>query len=93
MDKKVDDATALEKDNESGVQMLKPFMRPWLQKKIQHHNPTLSLLFTMLPRAGRHLETGASEDCNLSQNCVWNYFKSVNCRVLLWAKKLNCRPP
>ena len=34
-------------------------------------------IFIMLPPAGRHLETGATEDCSLSLNCVWDHFNSV----------------
>ena len=36
----------------------------------------------MLPPAGRHLETGATEDCNLSQICVWNNFNSGHVVVI-----------
>ena len=41
------------------------------------HGRANSTVFIMLPPAGRHLETGATEDCNLSLFCVWNNFNSV----------------
>jgi hypothetical protein len=41
------------------------------------HDHANSLFFSWRPPAGRHLETDATEDCNLSQICVWNHFKTV----------------
>jgi hypothetical protein len=34
-------------------------------------------IFIWRPPAGQHLQTGATEDCNLSLICVWNHFNPV----------------
>jgi hypothetical protein len=45
---------------------------------VRAHVCVNSAVFIMLPPAGTHLETGATEDCSLSLNCVWNDFKSFD---------------
>jgi hypothetical protein len=41
------------------------------------HDRVNRFVFIWWPPAGRHPETGATEDCNLSHICVWNHFKLV----------------